>query len=76
MVRKPVPPRIAPGRPQTAKMKQIAKEEKNPIKPQTFSSAQARELVILPPTFTSKNLKNKDKVDVSAMTTMKAKKLS
>jgi hypothetical protein len=56
MVRKPVPPRIAPGRPQTAKMKQIAKEEKNPIKPQTFSSAQARELVILPPTFTSKNL--------------------
>ena len=33
MVRKPVPPRIAPGRPQTVKMKKIALEEKNPIKP-------------------------------------------
>jgi len=38
-IRKPVPPRIAPGRPQTAKMKKIAQEERNTIKPQTFKTA-------------------------------------
>ena len=31
-IRKPVPPRVAPGRPQTAKMKKIAEEERGPVK--------------------------------------------
>lgn len=60
MTRKPIPPRIAPQK------KQIPKEElvrdlkaRNAVRPQTFKEAQARELVILPPTFTEKNLQTK-----------------
>ena len=65
-IRKPIPPRVAPGRPQTAKMKKIAQEERGSVKPQSFKAAQARELAILPPTFTAKNLQTKDRPKTAA----------
>jgi len=34
-------------------------KQRNAIRPQTFKEAQARELVILPPSFTEKNLQTK-----------------
>lgn len=60
MTRKPIPPRVAPPKKQVPQ-EQLVKELKarNTIRPQTFKEAQARELVILPPTFTEKNLQTK-----------------
>ena len=60
MTRKPIPPRIAPQKKQIPKEELVADlKARNSVRPQTFKEAQARELVILPPTFTEKNLQTK-----------------
>jgi len=70
MTRKPIPPRIAPPKKQLPQA-QLEKElkKRNEIRPQTFKEAQARELVILPPTFTEKNLQTKKVVEERVFTT-------
>lgn len=60
--RKPLPPRIAPPRAYVTEQEQTREEKKRgPIISQTFEEAEARQCLILPPTFTEKNLKTKQK---------------
>jgi hypothetical protein len=61
MVRKPMPPRIASGK--TFKNLKDEKKERSSLSPKTFAEANAREIEILPPTFTEKNLETKKKVE-------------
>lgn len=65
MIRKPIPPRIAPSK-HSIPEKEVEENLKKrfPIQAHTFEEAQARELLIVPPKFTEKNLKTKKvKVD-------------
>lgn len=57
--RKPVPPRVAPGRALRPSTNEVDPRKTQPVLPQTFKEAQARELAILPPKFTEKNLQHK-----------------
>jgi hypothetical protein len=58
--RKPLPPRVAPPRAYVSEQQQAEDEKKRgPITSQTFADAEARQCLILPPTFTEKNLKTK-----------------
>ena len=61
--RKPVPPRIAPPREFKKQVSEKDKDKENkkrsPITAKTFRDAEARQCLILPPTFTEKHLKTK-----------------
>lgn len=58
--RKPVPPRVAPPRTYVPEKELVADLKKRfPITSQTFREAEARQCLILPPSFTEKNLKTK-----------------
>lgn len=62
--RKPVPPRIAPPRKPISEKQQVEElKQRFPITSQTFRDAQARQCLILPPTFTEKHLKTKQAVE-------------
>lgn len=65
MTRKPIPPRIAPNNHSVSEKEVYENLKKRfPIQADTFEEAQARELLIVPPKFTEKNLKTKKvKVD-------------
>jgi hypothetical protein len=60
MIRKPIPPRVAPLKSQIAP-KEMVKDLKArlPVTAQTWKEAAAKELEILPPTFTEKHLQTK-----------------
>lgn len=64
MTRKPIPPRIAPNKKQVpTEVLKTQLKARNPVNPQTFKEAQARELTILPPTFNEKHLQTKYQKD-------------
>lgn len=61
IMRQPVPPRVpAPKVVKSAKV-----QESRKIHPETFLEANAREVAILPPKFTAKNLKTQDKKETT-----------
>ena len=60
-VRRPVPPRIAPSKSMENLKQKHAGNTK--VTPETFAEVGAKELTIMPPKFSSKNLKNKTKVE-------------
>ena len=60
MVRKPVPPRIAKSKKQIPAVVLIEQlKARLPVAPSTFTQIEAKELEILPPTFTEKHLQTK-----------------
>lgn len=67
MVRKPIPPRIAPNKKQLP-MEELDKDlkERLPTRPQTWKQASAKELEIRPPTFTEKHLQTKKVIEDTA----------
>jgi hypothetical protein len=60
MTRKPIPPRVAPLKSQVPPSEIVkALKARLPVTAQTWKDAQAKELEILPPTFTEKHLQTK-----------------
>ena len=68
MTRKPIPPRVAPNKKQVPE-KELLEDLKNrlPTNPQTWKQAMAKELEILPPTFTEKHLQTKKEVQMKEL---------
>ena len=75
MIRKPIPPRIAPNKKQVPEAERVADlKQRNPTRPQTWKQASAKELEILPPTFTEKHLQTKNVVEVKQLVVGRQKK--
>ena len=68
MTRKPIPPRIAPNKKQLPENEILADlKQRMPTQPQTWKQASAKELEILPPTFTEKHLQTKKQMEVKTL---------